>query len=551
MYTAVYARVSTGMQAVEGTSLESQVELCVKKAKELNTPSNQIRVYREEGFSGEEIDRPEMNQLRQDIGAGLISQVIITHPDRLSRDLTDKLFVCREFESKHVSLVFVDTEYRNTPEGQLFFNLISVIAQYELSLIKKRTIRGRLKAVEKDKKIMPMRVPPFGYDLVNSQLIVNEAESKFVELIYQWYTYDQLTMREIGNKLVEMGAEPKRAENKNWSASSIQKILINEVYIGKYYYNRRSTQKLKGERTKTGAPKKTYTIRDEKEWILVEVPSIIDEQIFKLAQEQRLKNTIKSGHVKNEYLLKSLLRCGNCGRKWAATTYSGRYNKVTCRREKYKCYRCPNLFPKTYGKNVKACPSRSIRADVLDDYVWGLIMEVISDPQDYIDRMTVNKDSVIYELSLVAETLKKQIAQKEKEADKIKTMFKRELIDEQEMETEFRAIRVEENELKIRYESCSEQLRVLKEEATSIDINKNVFNKISNFMETKGKELSFDDKRYVVETLIDELLIRFQDTQIQVTATGYLDELRSSQQINSVSKSQPTLIVGKINRSKK
>lgn len=539
------------MQAVEGTSLESQVELCVKKAKELNTPSNQIRVYREEGFSGEEIDRPEMNRLRQDIGAGLISQVIITHPDRLSRDLTDKLFVCREFESKHVSLVFVDTEYRNTPEGQLFFNLISVIAQYELSLIKKRTIRGRLKAVEKDKKIMPMRVPPFGYDLVNSQLIVNEAEAKFVELIYQWYTYDQLTMREIGNKLVEMGAEPKRAENKNWSASSIQKTLINEVYIGKYYYNRRSTQKLKGERTKTGAPKKTYTIRDEKEWILVEVPSIIDEQIFKLAQEQRLKNTIKSGHVKNEYLLKSLLRCGNCGRKWAATTYSGRYNKVTCRREKYKCYRCPNLFPKTYGKNVKACPSRSIRADVLDDYVWGLIMEVISDPQDYIDRMTVNKDSVIYELSLVAETLKKQIAQKEKEADKIKTMFKRELIDEQEMETEFRAIRVEENELKIRYESCSEQLRVLKEEATSIDINKNVFNKISNFMETKGKELSFDDKRYVVETLIDELLIRFQDTQIQVTATGYLDELRSSQQINSVSKSQPTLIVGKINRSKK
>ncbi|GFZ83030.1 hypothetical protein GCM10008018_31220 [Paenibacillus marchantiophytorum] len=52
-------------------------------------------------------------------------------------------------------MLFVDTEYSSTPEGQLFFNLMSVIAQYELALIKKRTVRGRLKAVERDKKIMP------------------------------------------------------------------------------------------------------------------------------------------------------------------------------------------------------------------------------------------------------------------------------------------------------------------------------------------------------------------------------------------------------------
>lgn len=49
---------------------------------------------------------------------------------------------------RDVQLIFVDTEYKNTPEGQLFFNLISVIAQYELSLIKKRTVRGRLKGQE-------------------------------------------------------------------------------------------------------------------------------------------------------------------------------------------------------------------------------------------------------------------------------------------------------------------------------------------------------------------------------------------------------------------
>lgn len=148
------------MQVAEGHSLEHQVELCTNKANELGIHPDSIKVFREEGFSGEDVDRPAMNELREEISARLINRVIITHPDRLSRDLTDKLFLCREFESRDVHLIFVDTEYQSTPEGQLFFNLMSVIAQYELSLIKKRTVRGRLKAVEKDKRSCLCALPP-------------------------------------------------------------------------------------------------------------------------------------------------------------------------------------------------------------------------------------------------------------------------------------------------------------------------------------------------------------------------------------------------------
>ncbi|RUT40373.1 recombinase family protein, partial [Paenibacillus anaericanus] len=64
------------------------------------------------------------------------------------------------------------------------------------------------------------------------------------------------------------------------------------------------------------------------------------------------------------------MRCGHCGRKWEATTYSGRPNNSTGIREKYKSYRCPNVNPKKYGPDVTSCPSRSIRAELLDGYVW-------------------------------------------------------------------------------------------------------------------------------------------------------------------------------------
>lgn len=215
LYTAIHARVSTGMQVVEGHSLESQVELCMEKAKELSVLEHSVKVFREEGASGEDIERPAMNELRELISAGQVREIIITHPDRLSRDLTDKLFLCREFESRDVHLIFVDTEYQSTPEGQLFFNLMSVIAQYELSLIKKRTVRGRLKAVEKDKKIMPMRVAPFGYDWVEGQLIVNQMEAEHVRQIYHWYLNENMTIRQIGNRLFKMGVRPKRSVSGN------------------------------------------------------------------------------------------------------------------------------------------------------------------------------------------------------------------------------------------------------------------------------------------------------------------------------------------------
>lgn len=87
---------------------------------------------------------------------------------------------------------------------------MSVIAQYELALIKKRTVRGRLKAVERDKKIMPMRVAPFGYNFENQTLVINDKEAEVVRNIYQWYIFDHLTLREIGGKLFELGISLKR-----------------------------------------------------------------------------------------------------------------------------------------------------------------------------------------------------------------------------------------------------------------------------------------------------------------------------------------------------
>ena len=351
---AIYSRVSTGMQVKEGTSLDNQVELCTKKAYELGFKYSDINCYKEEGFTGEDIDRPALNNLRQDAVDRKITHVIVTDPDRLSRNMIDKLIICNEFEKYNIQLVFVDAEYTNTPEGQLFFNMRSAIAQYELSLIRKRTSRGRLNASVKQQKVMPMGIVAFGYKWEECKLIVIPEEAKYVKLIYQWYIFDSLTMREIGEKLYAHGVMPKSQKSTHWGASSISRILSSETYVGRFYYNKKKSKKLKGQKTESGNPKMTYEIRDKSEWVLVEVPAIIDDGIFQMAQEKKKRNLTNSGNVKTDYLLRSMIRCGDCGRRWDSTSYSG--NLKDGEKKKYRIYRCGNTFPKKYGGDILILP---------------------------------------------------------------------------------------------------------------------------------------------------------------------------------------------------
>ncbi|MBH8597307.1 recombinase family protein [Thermoactinomyces sp. CICC 10523] len=524
MKVAVYARVSTELQASEGTSLESQIEMCINKAHSLGL--HHIEIYKEKGVSGEDINRPEMDRLRQDVADGKISHVICVHPDRLSRDMTDKLLVCREFERKNVELIFCDTEYQNTPEGQLFFNMQSAIAQYELSLIRKRTIRGRLRAVEKQKKIMPMRCAPFGYDLVNGKLVINEEEAKIVRNIYQWYVHDHLTLRQIGNCLVQLGVMPKRKESKHWHQSSINRILTNEIYIGIYRYNRRKTKKLKGEKTKSGNPKKTYDYRDESQWVSVEVPAIIDKSLFGLAQEQRRKNLTNSGNVKHEYLLKGMIRCGHCGRIWSGTTYTGRKNKQTGRREKYRCYRCPNKNPRKYGEGVMKCPTQTLRAELIEDYIWNLILQMLTDREEIRIQIEKSPNSLDHQIKDTIEVLKERIDKKKKEREKVKIMFRRELISEEEMIQDLSVINKELKALKTEVDKLQKHLSENLKNQEAKERVKKVMAYLEKLVNSET-DVPFEKKRMIIQSLIDEIILTFSENneQCEITCVGYLDTL--------------------------
>ncbi|GIQ61637.1 hypothetical protein PACILC2_02050 [Paenibacillus cisolokensis] len=262
---------------------------------------------------------------------------------------------------------------------------------------------------------------------------------------------------------------------------------------------------------------------------MVEVPPIIDPQLFALAQAQKEKNMKKSGNVKYDYLLKSMIRCGHCGRMWQATTYTGRVQKETGEKIRYTCYRCPNKFPKKYGEGVEKCPTQTLRADMLDDYVWRLILETLSNPDDYIERLHSRSQEIHQELRSAADQIKRQIEQKEKEKEKIKVMFKREVIDEQEMLSEMQHINAGLKSLQQELAGYEKQLSELLEKELSASRMAELTQIIRMFVESGGDQLTFEDKRHIVQTLVDEILIRFDGNEVQITAVGALDELKRQQ----------------------
>ena len=92
--TALYIRVSTDAQAEEGYSIEAQQEMLEGycKAKQIAD----FKFYIDGGFSGSNIERPQMQELIEDIKYGKIKTVVVYKLDRLSRSQKDTLYLIED-----------------------------------------------------------------------------------------------------------------------------------------------------------------------------------------------------------------------------------------------------------------------------------------------------------------------------------------------------------------------------------------------------------------------------------------------------------------------
>jgi len=313
--------------------------------------------YDDGGFTGGNMERPALQRLMADIGAGKVDCVVVYKVDRLSRSLMDFARMMETFEKHKVSFVSVTQQFNTTHSmGRLTLNILLSFAQFEREIISERT-RDKIAAARRRGK-WSGGPPVLGYDILRepggSRLVVNPDEAKRVHYIFELYLKCNSVTGTI-RRLDELGwlnktwttKKGRQRGGKPFDKSTLFNMLTNVVYLGRVRYR---DEVYEGEHD-----------------------AIVDEDLFRRVQAVLRRNRDSGGkYVRNKYgaLLKGLVRCASCGCGMS-------HHFATNGNKRYRYYVCVNAQKRGWSN----CPGPSLPAAELEQFVVDQIRALGQDGQ--------------------------------------------------------------------------------------------------------------------------------------------------------------------------
>nr|DAV31401.1 MAG TPA: integrase serine recombinase [Caudoviricetes sp.] len=305
MECVAYMRVSTEKQAEDGNGLESQKRdidnYCNKNGYIISD------YYIDDGYTGANMDRPELQRLISDCVAKRIKCVVAFKLDRLSRSMVDGIYIIeRVFQANNILFKCVhDSISYDSPMEQAYTQMMAVFAQLDKNTMMLRMRGGMLERVKQGYWMGGGNTPYcYKYDKEKGILVpiperkeqANQALDLFID------GYSDVAIKKMLNFTHE---------------HTVKMVLTSPVNIGMIPY--------KGN---------LYKGLHE---------PIFDKDRFQLAQEAR-KNRRKKKTVslnKEPNLLTGLCYCGVCGckmryQKWGSESDAPK--KIYC------CSRNKDLF---------------------------------------------------------------------------------------------------------------------------------------------------------------------------------------------------------------
>ena len=379
-----YTRVSTAMQ-IDGYSLDAQ-----KARMKAFAEYNDYEIageYEDAGKSGKSIEgRAEFARMMEDIKSGKdgVSFVLVFKLSRFGRNAADVLLTLQTMQDYGVNLICVEDGIDSSKDaGKLMISVLSAVAEIERENIRVQTMEGRIQKAREGK--WNGGFAPYGYQLTDGKLQINEEEAEAIRVIYEQYTATDMGANGIAKYLENHGIHKIQRQNgKNplFDAHLIRLILKNPVYCGKIAYGRRKTEKVHGTRNE-------YRLVEQDNYILVDGlhKPIVTEEVWQAAQVKLLAQAKKYEHVnrgrdERTHLLSGIVKCPVCG--------AGMYGNKSIKRKKdgtkYKDFYYYGCKHRTMTRGHKCDYKRQIREELLDDAVAEVIVKLVSNPR-FADMM--------------------------------------------------------------------------------------------------------------------------------------------------------------------
>lgn len=312
-------------------------------------------VYREEGRSGKDLDRPELQRLLADVRRGRINTVLVVRIDRITRSLQDFFELHKTFKNHGADFISIDEHFdTTTATGRAMLKISLVFAELERERTSERTKEAMS---ERAKRGLWNGGQLVGYRIDADEpgvLKVDPDQKVIVDLIFAKYL-ELGSARKVAAHMNECGYRApsftsrrgKVQGAREFISTTIDQIVSNVAYLGLIRYK-------------------------DREPVPGRHQPIVDKETFDAVQALRRKNTLtrrnavhKTAHV---FSLEGLVRCGGCGMAmtphWALS-----------RGERYFYYRCVREMHR--GKD--ACTVKSVSAPDLEKMVLDRISQLAGD----------------------------------------------------------------------------------------------------------------------------------------------------------------------------
>ncbi|MBN1325547.1 recombinase family protein [Candidatus Falkowbacteria bacterium] len=375
----LYARVSSSMQEKERT-IESQIAELKRQIRANGDVL--IKEYVDDGHSGAVLDRPAMNELRNDLKKNIFETIYILNTDRIARDVTYQNIIIGEFLQYKKQIIINGKDYVNNPENKFTLTVLGAVAELERAKYIERTNRGKQHRL-KQGNLLSMGCHIYGYTYIRRtetafpSYHINKQEAEVIKLIFQTYAEHETSIRILSENLKEMKIQ---ARNK-FGFSQLKYILKNETYTGTKYFNTMTDQD--GPRVYRNHRGKMVS-RDRSEWIGIKIPQIIPKELFDKVQKRLKHNEDCYRNSKRKYLLSGLLWCGECNIR----AFAFRRYYVAERKEGNKIYQ-----KASYRCKMKGLPHNpEIDTRILESCVMEMIKDTMINPTNLKECIGILKN---------------------------------------------------------------------------------------------------------------------------------------------------------------
>lgn len=230
MRAALYVRVSTEDQANEGFSLGAQTKRLKAYCEVRGWTVHDV--YRDEGYSGRNTNRPEYTRMMEESDNWDV--LLVMKMDRVHRNSMNFTLMMDDLRKKNKEFNSMQDKFDTTTAmGRFVMDIIQRVAQLESEQIGERVKIGMVRKAKHGTGSMGGG-HPYGYVYERGSLTVIEHEADVVREIYSRYL-DGASMRSISNDLNNSFVRGKKGGK--WSPHTISKVLHNPVYIGYTRWN--------------------------------------------------------------------------------------------------------------------------------------------------------------------------------------------------------------------------------------------------------------------------------------------------------------------------